>query len=275
RRARTTGGRGRAGRGRDRPAGRPGGPRPLRRPRPAAGGHLAHAAADGRHGGRGLPGAGRVAGRGPEPAGRGRTVRVRRRRRWPAPRRLVPHLLITAVAAATVAGLAVRPDFAVPEGTASHVVIAGVVGLRWDDVDPAVTPNLWRLAERGAIGALAVRSAHRPTCPADGWLTLGAGNWAGHPAPRQGGTCPPVNITIEPSGAGGAHLPEQEEVVRDNRWRLPYGAVPGALAGAVECTTAIGEGGALAAARTYGRVDRYVPRMPAQARALTALLARC
>jgi len=187
----------------------------------------------------------------------------------------VPHLLITAVAAATVAGLAVRPDFAVPEGTASHVVIAGVVGLRWDDVDPAVTPNLWRLAERGAIGALAVRSAHRPTCPADGWLTLGAGNWAGHPAPRQGGTCPPVNITIEPSGAGGAHLPEQEEVVRDNRWRLPYGAVPGALAGAVECTTAIGEGGALAAARTYGRVDRYVPRMPAQARALTALLARC
>ncbi|HEY8452858.1 MAG: hypothetical protein FWJ70_12000 [Micromonosporaceae bacterium] len=202
-------------------------------------------------------------------------MRLRRWRRLPAPRRLVPHLLITALAAATVAGLAVRADIAVPEGTASHVVIAGVVGLRWDDVDPTVTPNLWRLAGRGAIGALAVRSAHRPTCPVDGWLTLGAGNWAGHPAPRRSGTCPPVNVTIEPSGAGGAHLPEQEEVVRDNRWRLPYGAVPGALAGAVECTTAIGEGGALAAARTYGRVDRYVPRLPPQGRTLAALLARC
>lgn len=199
----------------------------------------------------------------------------RRWRRRPAPHRLVPYLLITAVAAVTVAGLAVRPDTAVPEGTATHVVIAGVVGLRWDDVDPVATPNLWRLAGRGAIGALAVRSAHRPTCPSDGWLTLGAGNWAGYPAPTRDGTCPPVNITIEPSGAGGAHLPDLPEVVRDNRWRLPFGAVPGALAGAVECTTAIGEGGALAAARTYGRVDRYVPRVPADQRELTALLGRC
>ena len=30
----------------------------------------------------------------------------------------------------------------------------------------------------GSIGSLSVRSAHRPTCPVDGWLTLGAGNFA-------------------------------------------------------------------------------------------------
>jgi len=38
------------------------------------------------------------------------------------------------------------------------------------------TPTLWRLAQQGSIGALSVGSAHQPTCPGDGWLTLGAGN---------------------------------------------------------------------------------------------------
>jgi hypothetical protein len=199
----------------------------------------------------------------------------RRWRRRLAPAALLPYLLIVGVAAATVAGLAVRPDVTTADGTAAHVIIVGVPGLRWDDLDRAATPNLWRLAERGAIGALTARSANEPTCAADGWLTLGAGNWAGYTARAAGGSCPSVNVTIEPSGAGGAYLPEQERVVRDNRWQLPWGAVPGALAGAVQCTTAVGTGGALAAARAYGRVDRYVPRLPADPGVLAALFGRC
>ena len=198
-----------------------------------------------------------------------------RRRRRLNPAALAPYLLIAAVAAVTVAGLAVRPDVSVPDGTTDHVVIVGVPGLRWDDLSPDATPHLWRLAEQGAIGGLAARSAHRPTCAADGWLTLGAGNWAAYTARPSIGSCPSVNVTIEPSGAGGAYLPEQEQIVRDNRWQLPWGAVPGALAGAVDCSTAVGAGGALAAARAYGRVDRYVPRLPADPDALAVLLDRC
>jgi hypothetical protein len=63
-------------------------------------------------------------------------------------------------------------------GTADVVVI-GVVGLRWDHVDPGRTPVLARLAQRGARGALSVKAAGaQVTCPVDGWLTLGAGNRA-------------------------------------------------------------------------------------------------
>jgi hypothetical protein len=58
------------------------------------------------------------------------------------------------------------------------VVITGSAGLRWDDVNPTDTPTLWALAGKDSIAALSVRSGHIPTCPSDGWLTLGAGNFA-------------------------------------------------------------------------------------------------
>ena len=41
---------------------------------------------------------------------------------------------------------------------------------------------------------------------------------------------------------------------------LPWGALPGALAESVRCTMAVGPGAAVAAARPFGRVDRYVGR---------------
>ena len=42
----------------------------------------------------------------------------------------------------------------------------------------AGTPTLWQEASRGSVGWLSVKSAHLTTCPSDGWLTLGAGNYA-------------------------------------------------------------------------------------------------
>src|SRR5204863_468033 len=76
-----------------------------------------------------------------------------------------------------------RPASGSPDHTVDYVIIAGAAGLRWDDVNPTDTPPLWKLADDGSIGALSVRTARRPTCPGDGWLTLGAGNYA----PRTGG----------------------------------------------------------------------------------------
>ncbi|PWR11170.1 hypothetical protein DKT69_27290 [Micromonospora sicca] len=178
-------------------------------------------------------------------------------------RRLTPVLLTLVVVALGITALAARPDTGPPGRGADFVVLAGVAGLRWDDVDPQTTPTLWRMAEQGSIGSLSVRSAHRPTCPVDGWLTLGAGNFAAWNGSRQQGGCPPAAVTVEQPDGIGANLPDEESVVRYNQDRLSWGATPGALAESVRCSVAVGPGAAVAAARPFGRVDRYAPVLPA------------
>src|SRR4051795_2064328 len=61
---------------------------------------------------------------------------------------------------------------AAPDG---RVVLVGVTGLTAADLSAAATPALWRLKETGASGSLSVRTVRDATCPADAWLTLGAG----------------------------------------------------------------------------------------------------
>jgi hypothetical protein len=185
-------------------------------------------------------------------------------------RRLAPVLLAVAIALAGTVALVVRPATGAPAHTADYVLIAGVPGLRWEDVNEQDTPTLWRMAERGSIGSLSVRSAHRPTCPTDGWLTLGAGNYAAWSGESVGDQCSQAPVDIERPDALGAYVPEQRTVVPYNRDSLPWGAVPGALAESVRCTVAVGPGAAVAAARPFGRVDRYQPTLPDPANALFA-----
>ena len=191
-------------------------------------------------------------------------------------RRATPYLVALAAAAASTVALSPRPATGAPEHTVDYVVVAGVAGLRWDDVTPQGTPTLWQLAQQGAIGALSVRSAHEPTCPADGWATLGAGNYAQlTTVALVQGACPPVGIEISTPDGIGANLPafKQEEAGPVTRNRdLRWGAQLGALAETTRCTTAVGPGAAVAAARPYGRVDRYAATLPADP---TALLAEC
>jgi len=199
--------------------------------------------------------------------------------RWRPRSNPLPYLALVLLVVATVVGLAVRPDPTGVHPAAERVIIAGAVGLRWDDVDPQQTPHLWELARTGAIGSLSVRSARQPTCPLDGWLTLGAGNRAAAPpeAPEPSEPaapgCPPMAVAIETPDQTGAHLPDYAELVEYNQWEQPWGAVPGVLGGSVECTVAVGEGAAVAAARSYGRVDRYRPALPDRLDAATRLLA--
>ncbi|MGH3734731.1 MAG: hypothetical protein ACRDT6_03770 [Micromonosporaceae bacterium] len=170
------------------------------------------------------------------------------------------------VAALLVAGLALlgAPGAvqAAPPATVDHVVVVGAAGLRWDDVNPTDTPRLWRLAGGAAIGSMAVRSAQAYTCPADGWLTVGAGNRVRrHTEPADPGCSRPLP-TVTPGGGGGAVVTEHRRLLEDNE-RLTYRARPGALAELVECSVAVGPGAALAAARPgVGRVDRYFPALP-------------
>jgi hypothetical protein len=183
-------------------------------------------------------------------------------------RRFLPYLFAVLVVAVSFSALAVRPATGAAQDAVDYVVLAGVPGLRWDDVDPGNTPTLWRMAEAGAIGSLSVRSARRPTCPVDGWLTLGAGNYAAANGGRVTGRCPPMAVEVQRPDPIGASLPQQRRVVRYNQQRQPWGAVPGALAESVRCTVAVGPGAAVAAARPFGRVDRYAPTPPADLRAL-------
>lgn len=178
-------------------------------------------------------------------------------------RRLTPALLTLLVVALGVTALAAQPAVRPPERTADFVVLAGVAGLRWEDVDARTTPTLWRLARDGSIGSLAVRSAQQTTCPVDGWLTLGAGSYAAWPGQRPDGTCPPTDVVVERPDGIGANLPEQESVVLPHQERLPWGTVPGSLSESVRCSVAVGPGAAVAAARPFGRVDRYAPELPA------------
>lgn len=187
-------------------------------------------------------------------------------------RRLVPVLLTVAVVASAVAALVVRPAGGAPQRTADYVVVAGVAGLRWEDVSPQTTPTLWRMAERGSIGSLSVRSGRQPTCPVDGWLTLGAGNYAAWDGEPVTGDCAAPQVTVEQPDGIGANLPGQQAVVRYNKERQPWGAIPGALAESVRCTVAVGPGAAIAAARPFGRVDRYAATLPANP---AELLASC
>ncbi|MDG4824549.1 hypothetical protein O7635_22095 [Asanoa sp. WMMD1127] len=189
-------------------------------------------------------------------------------------RRLAPYLLVVLSLAGGLAALSIRPATAEPKRSADYVVVVGIPGLRWEDVTEQGTPNLWRLAGQGSIGSLSVRSALKPTCPVDGWLTLGAGNFAGW---RRGtpvtGACPPLSVDVQRPDGIGAFLPDlDKQAVQYNQQSLTWGAVPGALPEAVRCTVAVGPGAAVAAARPYGRVDNYEPQLPADAK---KLLERC
>jgi hypothetical protein len=204
--------------------------------------------------------------------------RIRRVRRagtpaGPRARAWVPYVLVVLAAAASLGGLAVRPATGAAPSTVDYVIVAGAAGLRWEDLDPQRTPTLWREASIGSIGWLSVRSAQNITCPADGWLTLGAGNYAAwRESPRTPGRCGALAPDLTQPDAIGANVTNQRSVVRDNQDRLSYGAVPGALAESVRCTTAFGPGAAIAAARPFGRVDKYEPQLPDDP---TGLLASC
>ena len=136
-----------------------------------------------------------------------------------------------------------------PHGGASvaRVVVVGVPGLTWSDVDDEATPELWALAEESSIGALSVRAARSTTCLLDGWATLGAGNRARIPGPDEDPPQPPGSTALAHCGsqeriADGA-LDDPAGLVQrtaDEEGTARFGAAPGALGAAVGCATVVG-----------------------------------
>jgi hypothetical protein len=162
-------------------------------------------------------------------------------------------LLKRIAAVLALAGAALISSSCLPaQASGGHAVLVGVPGLRWSDVSPSATPNLWRLAQRSGIGLLSVRTVGSLACPADGWVTVSAG------ARSAAGPYCSSPIRVTPYGQG-AVVGEVARLRRMNAGFGPVGLLGDAVHRAGGCTAAVGPGAALAAADTAGRVDVYTP----------------
>lgn len=94
-------------------------------------------------------------------------------------------LLASALAAMLMLGLAAAP-LANAEMQSSRVILVLVPNLRWEDISATSTPELFRLANDGAVGDINSRSRTRvegvTESPLEGALAISAGSWAA-PAP--------------------------------------------------------------------------------------------
>lgn len=190
--------------------------------------------------------------------------------------------------------------------TADRVLVVGVPGLTWSDVDPEGTPELWAMAKDAAIGALSVRAARSTTCILDGWATLGAGNRARVPGPDEG--LPPVPLptvplpddqaapTPAPDGAESdppmdtslSHCGLQEraaevalvdpelivERTAEEEGTARFGAEPGALGESVGCAMVSGPAATLAVAVPGVTIARVDP-LPTDPGELAGVLGGC
>ena len=155
------------------------------------------------------------------------------------------HTAFVALAAAIVvvflaaARVADGPDTE-PLGDAERVVVVGVPGLTWDDVDPETTPHLADMTARGASGLLTARGAASFACPLDGWTTLGAGNRALY-SDIDRACAEQRTQAIDPQNAADAN---------DD---LEFDTEVGALGAAVRCTSVYGAPARLAVADGSGK----------------------
>ncbi|MEV0756607.1 hypothetical protein [Streptosporangium sp. NPDC050280] len=140
-----------------------------------------------------------------------------------------------------------------------RVVIIGVPGLEWSDLDRERTPNLWRLVGEGGSASMSTRAVPPPergiTCPAAGWLTVSAGQRAGAP----GTGCEPPRAP-EAASYGGASVPGWGELTAFNAttsYRPVLGQLGGLAAEAGLKVAAVGPGAALAAADRSGKIGKY------------------
>ncbi|WP_051275158.1 hypothetical protein [Cellulomonas sp. URHD0024] len=188
-------------------------------------------------------------------------------------RRLARALITAAVGLMIVVVGAGHASAETEPATPADLVLVGVGGLHWSDVDRTATPTLWRMIEQGSVGSISVHTANPITCPADGWLTISAGGRVAVPAgesvdvgeqdpesvPADCAPLPavtPETSSKEPSphvvsgwdglsGAGGEGVGSP-------------GTVGQRIDDAGACTTAAGPGAAIALADLSGGMSRYV-----------------
>jgi hypothetical protein len=139
----------------------------------------------------------------------------------------------------------------------ADVVVIGVPGLRWSDVE--ASPELTALVDQANVGSITVKTAGPRTCPIDGWLTISAGTRAR--ASEAGGPCPAMPA-VDGAVAGWQSYVDLQSKYRTDADIGLLGALGNDLCG-------FGPGGAVATARKDGTVGRWWPQFD------PALLAGC
>ncbi len=113
-----------------------------------------------------------------------------------------------------------RPAGAV-EPLPARVILISMPGLGWDDLAPGATPALTSLADRGAIGALSVKTIGRRTTAAEAYATIATGarttapSGAGSSGWSVGERLPSGEVAGEPGGRGVADPDGPAVVVPD------------------------------------------------------------
>ncbi|WP_308169941.1 hypothetical protein [Acrocarpospora catenulata] len=140
-----------------------------------------------------------------------------------------------------------------------RVVLIGVPGLQWSDLNPETTPNLWALTGRSAAASLSIRTIPPPgrstTCPLNGWLTISAGQRAGSP-----GDCAPPPTPVV-AADGSATIPTWSALrayQQSGSFKADIGLLAQTILDNGGKVAAVGPGAALAAATKSGNVARYV-----------------
>lgn len=199
--------------------------------------------------------------------------------------------------AAAIAALTLPPaPAAAAERQAAGIIIVGLPGLAWSDIDAEATPHLWDLAGAGASAAMSVRTIGSWTCPEAAWVSLGAGERAGGAAPRDA-QCMAQSQLAAPETVDGAWTVAAWDALVEANSAYNYGARLGSLADAIavsaaeqaeaaaaaeaagepapeiepgSCVAGIGPGGALAAADTEGRIAFWAPTLDSLGAAMAA-----
>jgi hypothetical protein len=163
-------------------------------------------------------------------------------------RLLVRTLFLTAAALIATASTAA----AQPASLMAKVVVIGVPGLTWNDVQ--ASPELTALINQSNVGSITVKTAGPHTCPIDGWLTISAGTRAwGSVADQPCGELPPVT---DGKVAGW-------QTYVDRQAEHHTGAPIGRLGQAGYPMCGFGPGAAIALARTNGTVTNWQPEFDA------------
>lgn len=148
-----------------------------------------------------------------------------------------------------------------------NLVVIGMPGLTWSDINKDTTPTLWELAHRGAIGNQLVRAISPHSCSDAAWVTLGAGTRTpmgyGPPQAAASGTnsfCPPpvTGIVSDSTYRFPQWSAWSEQAVKRN---IPsqMGLVASTLEKNGQCLGAVGSRAALGAADRQGKVSYYAP----------------
>ena len=124
-----------------------------------------------------------------------------------------------APAGAERAGLVREPDG--PVGAADPVVLVGVGGLHWDDVDRTGTPTLWRMVDEGSVGSISVHVSSTQTCRLGGWLTVSAGRRVPPPGLPSEGTPADDVARDQPDDRSGAAADDDADERSDEKTDEP------------------------------------------------------